>query len=69
MLSGMTERGMSEIMRQGYRMGQILVGSNVLGNAAGNLRGFQRMREPGSVMIPFIVGKNLGFVFQSAKGL
>src|SRR6185312_8855733 len=66
-LAGMAERRMAEIMRQRQGFGEILVETELPGQRAGDLRHFQRVRQPGAIMITFMEHKYLGFVLQTAK--
>jgi hypothetical protein len=67
-LAGVAERWMAEVMGQRQRFGEILVETELPGQRASDLRHFQRMREPGSVVIAFVEHEYLGLVFQAAKG-
>jgi len=60
---GMTKRGVAQVMGQGYSVSEILIGPQVLSHASGNLGHLKCMGESGSVMVPFIVSKNLCLVF------
>ena len=66
-LAGMAERRMAEVMRQRQRFGQILVEAELPGQRAGDLGHFERMGQPGAVMIAFVEHENLGFVLQAAE--
>src|SRR5260221_1842166 len=66
-LAGMAERGMAEVVGQRQRFRQVLVETELPGQSAGDLRHFQRMGQPGSVMIALVEHKNLGFVLETAK--
>ena len=67
-LAGVAKRRMTEVMRQRERFGEILVEAELPGQRAGNLRDFERVCQPGAVMIAFMEHEYLGFVLQSAKG-
>ena len=66
-LTGMAERGMAEVMGQRQRLGEVLVEPELPGQRAGDLRHFQRVGQPGAVMIAFVEHEYLGFVLQAAK--
>ena len=53
-LAGMAERRMAEIVRQRQRLGQILVEPQRAGERARDLRHFQRVGEPGAVMVALV---------------
>ena len=67
-LAGMAERRMAEIVGQRQRFRQILVETELPGQRAGDLRHFQRVGQPGAVMIAFVEHENLRLVLQAAKG-
>ena len=66
-LAGMAERGMAEVVGQRQRFRQVLVEAKLPGQRPGNLGHFQRMGQPGAVMIALMEHKNLGFVLETAK--
>ena len=66
-LAGMAKRSVPQIVGQRDGFGQILIETQNAGNGPGDLRHFQRMGQPGAVVIPLMVHKNLRFVFQTAK--
>ncbi len=63
-LAGMAERGMAEVMGQRQGFGEVLVEPELAGQGAGDLRDFERMGQPGAVMIAFVEHENLRFVLQ-----
>ena len=63
----MAKRRMAEVMRQRQRFREILVETELPGQRAGDLRHFERMGQPGAVMIAFVEHEDLGFVLQAAK--
>ncbi len=69
MLSGMANGVWPRSCARATAYVRVLVGSVVLGHAAGNLADLQRVREPRPVMVPFVIGKDLGLVFEPAKCL
>jgi hypothetical protein len=56
-------------MPQGYGFGEIFIQAEGTGDGSRYLRDFQRMGEPGSVMIPFRGYKNLSLMHESPEGL
>ena len=69
LLTRVSERRVPEVVCQSDGMGQVLICADVLGNASGDLRGFERMGEPRPVVVPLVIGKYLGLVFEPAKRL
>ncbi len=67
-LTGMAERRVAQIVRQRHRLGQVLVGLEQPRQAARQLRHFQRMGQPGAVMVAFMLHENLGLVLEAAEG-
>ncbi len=67
-LAGMAERRMAEVMRQRQGFREILVETELPGQRAGDLRHFQRVGQPGAVMVALVEHEYLGFVLQAAKG-
>ena len=59
-LACMTERRMAEIMRQRYRLSQIVIKSQLTADGTGNLRHFKRMGQPSAEIITFMIDKHLG---------
>ena len=53
--------------RAARRIGEILVEADLAGQRAGDLRHFQRMGQPGAVMIALVEHEDLGFVLEAAK--
>jgi len=68
-LSVMTERRMSKIVSERYRIGKIRVQIKDDGNRSGDLIHLQRMCQSRSVMVIFRGQKNLRLVHQPSKGL
>ena len=66
-LAGMSERRMAEIVCQADRLRQHLVQAERAGDGAGDLRHFQRMREPGAVQVALVIDEHLGLVDQPAE--
>src|SRR5258708_6746619 len=66
-LAGVAERRMAEIMGQRQRFRKILVETKLPGQRAGDLRHFERVGQPGAVMIAFMEHEYLGFVLQAPK--
>src|SRR5690625_888620 len=61
-LAGMAERRVAEIMGKRDRLGQILVQTERPGDRAGDLRHLDRMRQPGPVIIAFMLDEYLSLV-------
>ena len=59
---------MAEVVRQRQRFGEILVEAELAGQRAGDLRHFQRVGQPGAVMIALVEHEHLGLVLQAAEG-
>ena len=66
-LAGMAERRMAEIMRQRQRLGEVLVEAELPGQRAGDLGHFERMGQPGAVVIALMEHEHLGLVLQAAE--
>src|SRR3954451_19463136 len=58
-LAGMAERRVTEVMRQRQRFCEVLVEAKRPRQRAGDLRNFQRMREPRAVVIAFVEHEDL----------
>ena len=67
-LAGMAERRMAEIVRQRQRLGQVLVEAERAGERAGDLGDFQRMGQPGAVVVALVKDEHLRLVRQPAEG-
>ena len=67
-LAGMTERRMAEIVGQRQRLGEIFVEAERARQRARHLRHFERMGEPGAVMVALVEHENLGLVLEAAEG-
>ena len=66
-LAGMAERRMAEVVRQRQRFREVLVEPELPGQRAGDLRHFQRMGQPGAVVIALVEHEHLGLVLQPAE--
>ena len=66
--AGMAERRMAEIVGKRQRLGQVLVGVEVAGERAGDLRHFERVGEARTVVIAFVIDEDLGLVVEPAEG-
>jgi len=62
------ERRMAEIMCQRKCFGQIFAEPEDPGDCAGNLRHFDRVRQPVAKVVAYPGCKNLRFVFEAPKG-
>jgi hypothetical protein len=58
---------MPQIVSQRQRLGQFLVQSETAGNSLADLGNLQGVGEAGTVVVPFVIDKDLGLVFQAAK--
>jgi len=67
-LARMAEGGVTKIMRQGERLGQVFIEPERTGDRAGDLRDFDRMGKTRAVVIPLVIDKDLGLVFQASEG-
>ena len=67
-LAGMAEGRVAQVMRQRHRLGQVFVHRQGARQAARQLRHFQRMGQPGAVIIAFMLHKDLGLVLEAAEG-
>ncbi len=59
---------MAKVVRERNGLCQLAVEAERLGDSAGNLRRFERMGQPGAVVIALVIDENLGFVLETAKG-
>ncbi len=64
----MAERRMAEIVCQADRLGQRLVEPQRTGDRPADLRHLQRMRQPCSVEITFVVDEDLRLVHEPPEG-
>ena len=67
-LPGVSEWRVAEVVCQRDRLDQVLVQPQIAADRAADLRDFDRMREPGTEQIAFVVDENLRLVFEPAKG-
>ena len=67
-LPGVSKRRMPHVVRKSQRLGKIGVQRESAGNSTGNLSDLNAVREAGTVMIPFMINEDLGFVLQTPKG-
>ena len=58
---------MAEVVRQRQRLGEILVEPERARQRAGDLRDFQRMGQPGAVMVALVIDEHLRLVRQPAE--
>ena len=64
----MAERRMAEIVGERQRLGEIFVEPERAGERARHLRDFERMGEPGAVMVALVEHEDLGLVLEPAEG-
>ena len=63
----MTEGWVPQIVSESNRFRQVLVELHGFADGPGNLCHLHGMREPGAVVVAFVVHENLGFVFEPTK--
>src|SRR5208282_441060 len=66
-LPGMSERRMTEIVREADRLREHFVEAQRPGDGARDLRDLERMREPGSIEVALVIDEDLGLVNQAAE--
>ena len=66
-LAGVAERRMAEIVRQRQSLGEVLVEAERAGQRPGDLDHFQRVGQPGAVMVAFVVDEDLRLVRQAPE--
>jgi hypothetical protein len=66
-LAGMTERRVTEVVRQRQRLGEILVQSERTGERAGNLRDLKRVCQSRAIVIALVIDEDLRLVRQPSK--
>src|ERR1700680_2438218 len=66
-LAGMAERRMAEVMGQRAGFRQILVETERARDRSGDLGDFERMGEPGAIMIAFMENEHLGLMGKPAE--
>ena len=59
---------MTQIVGEADRLGQVFVAAQSTRQCAPDLRHFDAVRQPVAVVVAFGIDKDLGFVFQAAKG-
>ena len=64
----MAEGRVAEVVRQGQRLGQILVEPKRAGQRAGDLADLDRVGQPGAEMIALVIDEDLGLVLEPAEG-
>ena len=67
-LARVAERGVTKIMGERKRLGEIVVKAERPGQRSGNLTHFKRMGEPGAEMVALMRNKDLGFMGKPAEG-
>ena len=65
----MAEGSMAEVMPQGDGFGQVFVQAQRAGDGAGDLADFQRVGQPGAVMVAFRRKKDLRFLLEPSERL
>ena len=66
-LAGMAERRMAEIVREAEAFGEIVIEPQAARHRAGNLRHFQRMRQPRAVVIALMRDEHLRLASQAPE--
>ena len=66
-LAGVAERRMAEIVRQRQRLGEVLVEAERARERAGDLGDFQRVGQPGAVMVALVIDEDLCLVRQAPE--
>jgi hypothetical protein len=64
----MAKGRMAKIMDQSHTLGKVFVELQRTRQGSGNLGHFDRMGQPGAIMIPVMGNEDLRFVFQAPKG-
>ena len=67
-LARMTKRAVAEIMSKRHRLGEVLIKTEIARHRARDLRHLQRMGQPRSKVITFMIDEHLGLIFKTAKG-
>ena len=67
-LAGMPERRVAEVVGERQRLGQVLVEAERAGERAGDLGHFQRVGQPGAVVVALVEHEDLGLVLEAAEG-
>ena len=67
-LAGMAERRMAEIVGQRQRLGEVFVDAERARQRARHLRDFERMGEPGAVVVALVEHEDLRLVLEAAEG-
>ena len=66
-LAGMAERRMAEVVGERQRFREILVEAERAGQGAGDLGHFQRVGQPGAVMVALVEHEDLRLVLEPAE--
>ena len=67
-LAGMAEGRMAEVVREGQRLGQILVEPEGAGERPGDLADLDGMGQPGAEMVALVIDEDLRLVLEPAEG-
>jgi hypothetical protein len=65
--AGVAERAVSQIVGQAHRFDQVFVQTEDPADGPRDLGDLQRMGKPGTVMVPFVVDEDLGFILKPAE--
>jgi hypothetical protein len=66
-LARVSKRRMAEVMRQRDGFSQIAIQPESSGHRARHLRGLDRVRQPGAIVVALVVDENLGLVLEPAE--
>src|SRR3546814_6589311 len=67
-LAGMAERRVSEVVREGERLGQVFVEPEAARQRARDLRHLDRMGQARPVVVALVIDEDLRLVLQAAEG-
>src|SRR4029077_1725795 len=66
-LAGMAERRMAEVVGQRQRLGQIFIDAERAGQRPRHLGDFERMGEPGAVVVALVEHEHLRLVLEASE--
>src|SRR5258706_1941185 len=67
-LAGVPKRRVPEIVREGQRLGEVLVQRQHAGQRARDLCNLERVRKPRTVVVALVLNEHLRLVFQPPEG-
>ena len=65
---GMTERGVAKVMREGNRLGEVVIQLQRTRHGPSNLRHLYRMRHPRPEVVTLVIDEDLRLVLQLSEG-